>query len=148
MDFVKFYLNKNIIVTGFTKAVPNYTRTEIQFMAEHSNTTQKHQTHGYWWPSLLSQMAFCQPCQTMKVHYRACGAMQRAALIGMCACGVKLLSTTISACPVEWVCFCHLLKTQSVVCIIMEGPDAIMDRRYHLDCRRHFSQQMFTLASY
>ena len=56
--------NIHSYVTGFTKTVPNRTRTEIQFIAEHKTytlalRTQKHQTHGYRWPSLLSQMAFC-----------------------------------------------------------------------------------------
>ena len=56
-----------VIVTGFVKTDPNRTRTEIQF---NSCTIQKLQTHGYRWPSLLSQMAFCHSCQTTKVHYR------------------------------------------------------------------------------
>ena len=53
-------------VTEFVKTDPNHTRTEIHFIAEHlfycwtlnlySCTTQKHQTHGYRWPSLLSKI--------------------------------------------------------------------------------------------
>ena len=35
----------------------------------HSSTVQVHQAYGYRWPSLFSQMAFSQPCQTVKVHY-------------------------------------------------------------------------------
>ena len=29
----------------------------------------KHMAIAYRWPSVLSQMAFCSPCQTMKVYY-------------------------------------------------------------------------------
>ena len=60
-----------ICVTGFVKIDSNCTRTDIHFIAEHySCTTCKCLTHGYRWPSLLSQTAFCHPCQTTKVHYR------------------------------------------------------------------------------
>ena len=31
--------------------------------------TQKRQTHGYGWSSLLSRTAFCRPYQTIKVRY-------------------------------------------------------------------------------
>ena len=62
--------------TRFAKPVSNRTRNEIQFIVScwtlnpHSCTTEKHQTHDYRWSSLLSQMAFCWPCQTTEVHYR------------------------------------------------------------------------------
>ena len=37
-------------------------------------------------------------------------------------CGIKLLPMTISAHPVDFVCFWHLLKTQHCcLCPIMEG---------------------------
>ena len=38
----------------------------------HSCIVHKHQLRGYRWPGLLSQMAFCQPCKAMLVHYRSC----------------------------------------------------------------------------
>ena len=64
-------------VTGFVIINPNHTRTEIHFIANqlklNSCTTQKCLTHGYGWPSLLSQTAFCHPIQTTKVHYRVFG---------------------------------------------------------------------------
>ena len=41
-----------------------------------SCTTQIHQTHGYRWPNLLSQMAFCSPNQTTEVHYRVFGGSE------------------------------------------------------------------------
>ena len=66
-----------LCVTGFVKINPSCTRTEICFIAEHikanSCTNQKHQIHGYRWQSLLSQNAFCHPCQITKVHYRVLG---------------------------------------------------------------------------
>ena len=62
-----------INVTGIVKIDPNHTGTEILIIA---CTNQKRLTHGYRWPSLLTQTAFCHPCQTIKVHYRVFGASE------------------------------------------------------------------------
>ena len=32
--------------------------------------------YPYKWPTVLSQMIFCWPCQTTKVHCRVCGASE------------------------------------------------------------------------
>ena len=90
------------------------------------------QTHGYRWPRLLLRMAFCQlvqPCQTMKVHYRVCGASENG--INKDMCDAKLLPTTVSTYPVVCVCFCHLLETEHCcLCSI---------RRHNLPSAAHLS---------
>ena len=75
----------------------------------HSCTTQKHQTHGYRWPSLLSQTAFADP-----VKSRRCitGSVEPVNGINKDVIGVRLLPMTISTYHVDWACLCHLLKTQ------------------------------------
>ena len=75
----------------------------------YSSTVYTLQTYGYRWLSLVSQMAFCWFCLTKMVYYRACEPMNS---INKNICGAKLLPTTISAYPMDCVCFCHLLKTQ------------------------------------
>ena len=84
----------------------------------HSCTTQKHQTHGYRCPSFLSQMAFCWPCQTFKVHYRSMGPVNG---INKDMNGDRLLPTTVVTYPVDWVYLCHLLKTQYCCCLCPNG---------------------------
>ena len=49
----------------------------IYSLATTKVTLWQHQVYGYKWPSLLSQMAFCQPCKTMKVNFRDCGAREQ-----------------------------------------------------------------------
>ena len=68
-------------MTGFTKTVPKGTRGKIQIkpiytLKLHPGTIQTHQVYGCRWPGLLLQTAFCRPCQTMRVHYRAFGATE------------------------------------------------------------------------
>ena len=57
-------------------------------------------------------MAFCQPCQTVKVHYKACGVSNRGVQ------GAKLLPMIVSACPVDYVTY---LRYSIVVCVLVEG---------------------------
>ena len=63
-------------------------------------------TYSYRWPSLLSQMTYCWPCQTTKVHYWVCEAIDKD------VSSARLLQMTVLICPVDWVSFCHLLNTQ------------------------------------
>ena len=63
------YTIQHLYVTGFAIIIPNGTRIEIQFFAEY-------QTHSYRWQSLLSQMTYYLPCQTITVHYRVCEASE------------------------------------------------------------------------
>ena len=66
-------------VTRFAKTAQNHTRTESNLwlnIKTTSSTIQTYQAYGYRWSSLLSQMVFYQPCQTMKVHYRDCEASE------------------------------------------------------------------------
>ena len=83
----------------------------------YSSTVYTLQTYGYRWPSLVSQMAFCWLSLTKMVYYRACELMNT---INKNMCGAKLLPTTISAYPMDCVCFCHLLKTQHC-CLCSNG---------------------------
>ena len=66
--------------------------------------------------SLLSQAAFCHPSQTIKVH--STGSLGPVNGINKDVSDTRLLLTTVLTYPMNWVCFCHLLKTQhcSAVC--------------------------------
>ena len=75
----------------------------------HSCTIHTHQTHGYRWPDLLSQMAFCWPAKPWGC---ITGPEEPVNDINKYMRGAKLLPTTIPAYPVDCVCFCDLLKTQ------------------------------------
>ena len=61
--------NESLNVTGFAKTVPNGTRIEIQFIADYYTYTLALSRN-----SLLSQIAYCQPCQITKGNYRVCEA--------------------------------------------------------------------------
>ena len=75
----------------------------------HLCTVQKHQIHGYREPGLLSQMAFCQPCKTMLVHYRACVATGE---LNQNWLGAKFLPMAIVIYPMVSVHLHHLLGAQ------------------------------------
>ena len=60
-------------VTGFAKTHPNQLSYSLTLKL-HSCSLLRHQAYWYRWPSLLSQLAFHQPCQAIKMHYRACGS--------------------------------------------------------------------------
>ena len=64
--------------TIFVKTTPNGITIEIQLILKlHSSTIQTHQAYNYRWPSLLSQIAFCWSCQTIKVYcIQGCGASE------------------------------------------------------------------------
>ena len=61
-------------MTGFVKIaqMAQEMKSNLQLI---KTTLQTHQM--YLGPSLLSQIAFYQLCQAMKVHYRACGASEQ-----------------------------------------------------------------------
>ena len=54
-------------------------------------------------------MTFCWPCQPWRY---TTGSMEPVIGINKDVSGAWLLPMTISTYPVDWVCFCHLLKTQ------------------------------------
>ena len=54
--------------------------------------------HGYRWPSLLSQLDFCQPSQTTKVYTGSVGPVNS---INKDENDARLLPTTISTYPVD-----------------------------------------------
>ena len=100
------YITDNVsisICNWISKSVLNCSRTEIQFIAEQLYlrfcATYKLQTHGYIWPSLLSLMAFFEPMEPVNGINKDVGS-------------VILLWATVLAYPVDWDCFCHLLKIQ------------------------------------
>ena len=93
----------------------------------HSSATHTHQAHGYRWPSLPSHMAFCQPSQTMKVHYRLVEPVNG---IIKGVCDAELLPITVSAYLMDCVCFCHLMKTQHCCLWPMEGTTALTTPLY------------------
>ena len=86
----------------------------------YSCTTQKHQTHSYRWLSLLSHMAFCCPCQTTKVHYRAFGASAWMVLIKIwvvpdcCQRLSRLILCIESVSVTKW-------RHSTTLCVLMEG---------------------------
>ena len=91
-----------------------------------SCTNQKHQTHGCRWPSLLSQIAFCCPCQPPRCTTGSLGPVNG---INKDVSGARMLPTTVSTYPMDWVCFRHLLKTQHH-CLCPNG-------RYNLQLPTH-----------
>ena len=67
---------------------------------------------------MLSQLAFCQPYQAIKVHYRACEVPVND--INKDVCGAKLLPITVLAYAVNCVCPCHLMEIQHC-CLYLNG---------------------------
>ena len=71
-------------VTGFAKTVPNFIRTEMQFIAELYAPCkptlllypEKPNTWLWMAKSIKSQIAFRCPCQTIQMHYRVCGVSE------------------------------------------------------------------------
>ena len=94
-----------VYVTGFTKTVPNGTRNETYTLALPRNP--KHiaidgQVCFHWW--LIADSVKPPWCTT--------GSVGLVNGINKDVTGARLLPTTVSTCPVDWVPFCHLLKTQ------------------------------------
>ena len=60
------------IYKNWPKCHKNWNPNYVLILMIHSYTVQRHQLCGYRWPGLLSQTAFCRPCEAMLVHYRSC----------------------------------------------------------------------------
>ena len=102
-----------LCVTGFTKIVLIGTRNEIHFIADYWTYTlalpknTKHiaidgQVCFYW--RLIADPIKPPWCNTETV-----GPVDGT---NKDVTGARLLPTTVSTCPVDWVPFCHSLKTQ------------------------------------
>ena len=63
-------------VTGFAKTSLNGTGLKSNLQPDIKDTLMHclETSCGYTWPGLLSQMAFCQHCKAVLVHYRGCRA--------------------------------------------------------------------------
>ena len=100
-------------MTGFTKTVPNSTRNEIQFIADYWTYTlalPKNTKHI----AIDGQVCFHWRliADPIKPPWCNTGSVGPVNGINKDVTGARLLSTTVSTCPVDWVPFCHLLKTQ------------------------------------
>ena len=73
---VRIFKICNWICKNRSKSNRNWNPFYCWTLKLNSCTNQKRLTHGHRWPSLLSQTAFCHPCQNIKVHYRVFGASE------------------------------------------------------------------------
>ena len=82
---------------------------EIQLTLKlHSSTIQTYQAYNYRWPSLLSQIAFCWSCQTIKVYCNRVVKLVNG--INKNVCGAKLNSA--NNCLGLSCGWCLFLRTQ------------------------------------
>ena len=65
----------------------------------------------------FSQAAFLEPVKPSRC---TTGPVEPLDGINKGVCGTKLYPTTVSACPVDWDCLCHLLDTQ-LGCLCLNG---------------------------
>ena len=103
-------------VTRFAKAIPNGTRIEIHFYCWLSNLAKL--LHYLEIPStyvaIAGQVCFPRWLIAVAVKPPRCttGSVGPVNGINKDVSGARLLPKTVSTYPVDWVCFCHLLKTQ------------------------------------
>ena len=105
------------IYKNHSKSHKNWNPIYCLTLILNSCAIQKHQTCGCIWPSILSQTAFY--CR-VKPPRCITESVEPVNSINKDVSGDRLLPTTVSTYPVEWVCFCHLLKTQNC-CLCPNG---------------------------
>ena len=106
MQFTGF---QNVII--FEKINHLRTSIEIHFLPVpesyiHACTIQKHQALDNRLQGLLLQTAFCQCCETMRVHFMILRGINRD--VG----GTRLLLTPVLASFGDCISLCHTLKAQ------------------------------------
>lgn len=108
-------------VTGFAKTVSKGTRDEIQLTAMHKSYTQALPRHTKYM-AIDGLVCFFRRPFADPVKPRGCISRPVLPLGGTNRepCGSKPLPTTVSAYPVDCVCFCGILKTQDC-CLCPNG---------------------------
>ena len=81
----------------------------------HTCTTQKHQTHGYMWPSLLSQMVFANSVKLPRFYYRVCGASEWLWVLPNCCQWQSRPILLIESVSVTY------WRRSTAVCVLMES---------------------------
>ena len=100
-------------MTGFVKINPNHTGTEIYFIGKHYSLTlvlARTALHmAIYGQVCFHRWPFVIPVRSTRCTTDSLGPVND---INKDMSGTRLLPTTVSTYPVDWVCFCHLLKTQ------------------------------------
>ena len=99
-----------IYVTGFVKNDPNHTKSKIHFIAEHLTFTLRSTKHM----AIDGQVCFHIQPFAIPIKPPRCttGSLGPVNHINKDVSGARLLPTTVLTYPVDWVYFCHWLKTQ------------------------------------
>ena len=109
-------------MTGFVKIDPNHTGTEIHFIGEHKSLTLALGRNAQHM-AIDGQVCFRRWPFAISVRPLRCtiGPLGPVNGINKDVNGTRLLPMTVSTYPMDWVSFCHLLKTQHCYLCPIEG---------------------------